>query len=258
MSETKKSDVLLSVKNLTKRYRYGRETIEAVRGISLEVHPGEFVAVMGASGSGKSTLLHALAGLVSVEEGEIEIAGEKIASLSDKAMTFFRRRHIGLIFQAYNLLPALSGEENIALPKLLDGKKDEGHLVRELIEKLGLREVAGRHPDSMSGGEQQRVAIGRALAMNPSIILADEPTGNLDSSNSRMVCELFRKLCTEEKKTVLMVTHNPMVAYWAERIVILKDGRIIRDLKRNAFETVQKFAQAYLDIIDTGTEEGHA
>lgn len=246
----------LEVWNLTKRFRTGGGVVEAVRDVTLKVARGEFVAVMGASGSGKSTLLHLIAGLTKPDTGTVEIGGANINALSDHAMTVFRRQHIGLIFQAFNLIPSLSAEENIALPVLLGGETVDRARVDDLIAKLAIERVRGRHPDTMSGGEQQRVAIGRALVRGPSLILADEPTGSLDSSNGQRLCELFRALCRESGTTVLMVTHNPLVAFAADRFIVLRDGQLAGQLDRARCPTLPDLNQAYLSCIEAPRGEG--
>jgi putative ABC transport system ATP-binding protein len=216
---------------------------------------GEFVAVMGASGSGKSTLLHLVAGLTRADEGSVTIDGTDLFALSDSERTRFRRRHIGLIFQAFNLIPSLTGEENITLPMLLGRRADDPDGVRKLIGDLGLTGTCDRRPDAMSGGEQQRVAIGRALVTLPSLVLADEPTGSLDSINGRKLCTLLKRLCAEEHTAVLMVTHNPVVAFWAERIIILRDGLLVREFKRDDTTSLQAFTQQYVDAMEGTTIE---
>ncbi|HUB27742.1 MAG TPA: ABC transporter ATP-binding protein, partial [Tepidisphaeraceae bacterium] len=197
-------------------------------GISLEVNQGRFVAVMGASGSGKSTLLHLMGGLTNPDSGRVLVAGTDLARMNDHELTLFRRRHIGLIFQAFNLIPTLTAEENIALPLMLDGRNGQiGHeKVNQLLQTLGLADRRKHRPDALSGGEQQRVAIGRALATDPDLILADEPTGNLDSANSDAVCELLRDLSTTHNRTIVMVTHEPSVAAFAQETVVIKDGKL--------------------------------
>ncbi len=240
----------LEVRNLSKSFRSGGDMVCAVNDVSLTVKPGEFVAVMGASGSGKSTLLHLVAGLTRPDEGTVNIAGTDVHYLSDGDLTLFRRKNIGLIFQAFNLIPSLTCEENIALPMLLGGAGPDPEKVNGLVSKLGLERVRGRRPDSMSGGEQQRIAIGRALVSNPSLVLADEPTGSLDSANGRKLCDLFRKLCHEQGTTVLMVTHNPVVAFAASRFVILKDGKLVSELDKRQCLTVQDLNQAYIEILE--------
>ena len=219
----------LRVDNVTKNYRQGDRIVEALRGVSLEVERGRFLAIMGASGSGKSTLLHLMAGLTLPDTGQILIDGQNIEQMNDRELTLFRRRHIGLVFQSFNLIPTLTARENVALPLLLDGKTHSqmNGKVDELMTLLGIATRREHRPDVMSGGEQQRVAIGRALINNPAVILADEPTGNLDSINSKSVCELLRDLAEKQDKTIVMVTHEPSVAAYAQEVAVMKDGRLI-------------------------------
>ena len=198
----------------------------ALDGVSLDVPAGRFVAVMGASGSGKSTLLHLMAGLAAADGGEVRVNGTDIGKLADYELTLFRRRHIGLVFQSFNLIPTLTAEENVALPLMLDGSADGGR-AGAMLDKLGLGHRKRHRPDAMSGGEQQRVAIGRALVTDPAVSLADEPTGNLDSVNSQAVCELLRDLSRDQGKTIVMVTHEADVAAYAGEVVVLRDGRVI-------------------------------
>ncbi len=218
----------LATENVVKTYRQGDRTVRALDGVSMQVLAGRFLAIMGASGSGKSTLLHLMAGLTMPDSGRILVAGEDITAMSDRRLTLFRRQHIGLVFQAFNLIPTLSAIENIALPLMLGG--NAGSLngkPTSLIDMLGLADRRDTRPDVMSGGEQQRVAIGRALVNDPAIVLADEPTGNLDSVNSRAICQLLRDLCAAHGKTIVMVTHEPTVAAYAHEVAIMKDGRIL-------------------------------
>ncbi len=219
----------LVLENVVKRFRQGDRTITALDGISLEVTQGQFLAVMGASGSGKSTLLHLMAGLTRPDQGRILVNGTDIAKLGDRKLTLFRRRQIGLVFQSFNLIPTLTAEENIALPLMLDGKstREISQKVGELLEILGIAARRTHRPDAMSGGEQQRVAIGRALITGSALLLADEPTGNLDSVNSRSVCELLRDLCAMHNRTIVMVTHEPHVAAYAQEVAVLRDGRLV-------------------------------
>jgi putative ABC transport system ATP-binding protein len=219
----------LIVQNVTKTFRQGDRKVTALDDISLEVPVGRFMAIMGASGSGKSTLLHLMAGLAAADAGSVCINGTDIGKLNDYDLTLFRRRNIGLVFQSFNLIPTLSAEENVMLPLMLEGTNGQASSVKvaELLTSLGLSKRSGHRPDAMSGGEQQRVAIGRALITNPAVILADEPTGNLDSGNSKAVCELLRDLCLVQGKTIVMVTHEPTVAAFAQEIVVLRDGKII-------------------------------
>lgn len=219
----------LIVENVAKSFTQGDRTVRALAGVSLDVPRGQFVAIMGASGSGKSTLLHLMAGLTQAESGRVVIDGTDIGKLNDYDLTLFRRKNIGLVFQAFNLIPTLTARENIALPLMLDRRlsdQDESR-VQETITRLGLGQRGHHRPDAMSGGEQQRVAIGRAVINDPAVILADEPTGNLDSANSKAVCELLRDLCTIHGKTIAMVTHEPSVAAYAQHIVVIRDGKMV-------------------------------
>ncbi len=219
----------LVVENVRKQFRQGDRAVAALDGVSLEVPQGQFLAVMGASGSGKSTLLHLMAGLTHADGGRVVVNGTDLGGMRDRDLTLFRRRHIGLVFQSFNLIPTLSAEENIALPLMLDGKSgaQASAKVNELLESLGLAKRRHHRPDAMSGGEQQRVAIGRALVTDPAVILADEPTGNLDSANSRSVCELLRDLSVIHNKTIVMVTHEPSVAAYTQEVAVLKDGKLV-------------------------------
>lgn len=240
----------LCVKGLTKRFRQGTTTVEAVRDISLTVRRGEFVSVMGASGSGKSTLLHVIAGLTRPDDGRVLVDGEDLSTLSDRRLTLFRRRRIGLVFQAFNLIPTLSARDNVLLPLLADGR--DGGLeqrVDELLDRLGLSERRTHRPDALSGGEQQRVAIARAIIGDPSIILADEPTGSLDSVTGQSICRLLQQLCREQGRTIVVVTHEPAVAAWGERIVVLKDGRVLTEFPTGQFRDLHELAAHYQDIV---------
>ena len=224
---------VLETKNLTKHYRMGEVTVSALDGVDFSVERGEFVAIMGPSGSGKSTLLHLLGGLDVPSSGEVILAGQPLSGLSDDQITRFRRQKIGFIFQFYNLLPTLSAAENVALPLLIEGAPATQYQkrVRELLQRVDLEPRAGHLPDQLSGGQQQRVAIARAFANQPEIVLADEPTGNLDSRSGTAILELLRLTCRELGATILMVTHDPRAASYADRVVFLKDGRIVHHLE---------------------------
>ncbi|WP_165226368.1 ABC transporter ATP-binding protein [Aquisphaera insulae] len=236
--------------HLTKRFRQGEGAVEAIRDVSIAIDGGEFVAVMGASGSGKSTLLHVLAGLTRPDEGHVLIDGIDLASLSDARLTHFRRRRIGLVFQAFNLIPTLTAAENITLPLLTDGRND---LIAErldpLLDRLGLAARRNHRPDAMSGGEQQRVAIARALITEPALVLADEPTGSLDSVTGQKTCRLLRELSEERRRSIVVVTHEPAVAIWAGRVVVMKDGRILDEFRADAFKDAHSLAAHYQEVV---------
>ncbi len=223
---------ILETNGVSKQYQMGKVTVDALAGVDLSVKQGEFVAIMGPSGSGKSTLLHLLGGLDQPTNGEVALDGQTLSTLSDKKITITRRRKIGFIFQFYNLVPTLNAEENVALPLLIDGQrpKEYRERVTHLLELVGLAERKSHKPDQMSGGEQQRVAIARALVTEPAIVLADEPTGNLDSRAGGDILKLLRQLCDDLGQTIVMVTHDPKGASRADRVVFLKDGRIIDDM----------------------------
>jgi putative ABC transport system ATP-binding protein len=219
----------LVVEGVSKSFRLGNRDVTALAGVTLDVAQGSFLAIMGASGSGKSTLLHLMAGLTLPDQGKVLINGTSLGGMNDRALTLFRRRNIGLVFQSFNLIPTLSAEQNVRLPLMLDGTngQETDNKVNKLLSDLGLDERRRHRPDALSGGEQQRVAIGRALISDPTVILADEPTGNLDSVNSRSVCELLQNLSQQQGKTIVMVTHEPSIAAYAQRIVVLKDGKLV-------------------------------
>jgi len=207
----------------------GQHTIEALAGVDFIVEKGEFVAIMGPSGSGKSTLLHLLGGLDTPSNGNIKLADMQLSKLSEKAATLARRHNVGFVFQFFNLLPTLSAEENILLPVIIDGKNphDYGEFLNSLLDLIGLTDRRHHKPDQLSGGEQQRVAIARALVTQPAILLADEPTGNLDSKTGTAIMELLHRSAKELKQTVIIVTHDPKAAAFASRVVFLRDGKII-------------------------------
>lgn len=214
-------------------YGKGAARVEVLKNLSLAIQPGEFVALMGPSGSGKSTFLHVAAGLILPTGGRIAVGGAEVTAMGDTAATKFRRRHVGVIFQAFNLIETLSVRENIVLPVRLDHDRPDAARLAELIAKLGLAGKERRLPSELSGGERQRVAIARALFARPDVILADEPTGNLDAKTSQTICELLRDLNRTERCAILMVTHDPVVAAAATRVCFLRDGGIAADLPTN-------------------------
>ena len=217
---------ILETKNLKKYYGSGDTTVKALDGIDLAVADGEFAAIVGTSGSGKSTLLHMLGGLDRPTDGKVFVAGKDIFSLKDDELTIFRRRKIGFIFQSYNLVPVLNVYENIVLPIELDGNRVDQRHIGNIIDTLGLSEKKNSLPSQLSGGQQQRVAIARALATKPAIILADEPTGNLDSKTSLDVLGLLKITSDQFKQTIVMITHNEEIAQMADRIIRIEDGKI--------------------------------
>lgn len=225
--------IILKASNLNKVYGMGLTEVTALKDASLEIESGEFVAIMGPSGSGKSTLLHLLGGLDVPTSGKIILAGDSITDLSDKKLTLIRREKIGFIFQFFNLLPTLSVEENIALPLVIAGlrQNDYDERLERLIETVGLTNRKKHRPDELSGGEQQRVAIARAFITEPKIVLADEPTGNLDTKTGREILTLLKDSSKKLGLTVLMVTHEPAAAAYSEKIIFLRDGLIVRTLK---------------------------
>ena len=223
---------ILEISNLCKVYGKGETRVDALKDVSFDVEQGEFVAIVGPSGSGKSTLLHILGGVDVPSSGIVNIAGTDIGKLDETKLAIFRRRNIGLIYQFYNLIPILNVEENMTLPILLDGKKPDKELLKNLVEKLGLKDRLSHLPNQLSGGQQQRVSIGRAFMNNPALLLADEPTGNLDSENSREIISLLRKFNKENNQTVIIITHDEKIALSADRVITIEDGRITRDSKK--------------------------
>lgn len=219
--------VILETRDLKKQYGTGETAVHALAGVNLSVENGEFVAVVGTSGSGKSTLLHMLGGLDRATSGKVYVDGKDIFALKDEELTIFRRRKIGFVFQSFNLVPVLSVYENIVLPLQLDGKTVDNAFIGEIAEALGLKEKLNVLPNQLSGGQQQRVAIARALSAKPAILLADEPTGNLDSRTSQDVMGLLKTTSTKFAQTIVMITHNEEIAQLADRIIRIEDGRIV-------------------------------
>ena len=222
---------ILKVEHLTKTYGTGKTQVKALDDVSFTVDKGEFIAIVGASGSGKSTLLHLIGAVDKPTSGKVYVEGEDIFQLNETNLAIFRRRQVGLIYQFYNSIPILNVKENMTLPVLLDGKKVEEDYLNELIEILGLQKRVNHLPNELSGGEQQRVSIGRALMNHPAVLLADEPTGNLDSKASAEIMKLLRLSNQKYKQTIIMITHDYDLALTADRIIEIKDGHIVKDEK---------------------------
>jgi putative ABC transport system ATP-binding protein len=220
------ASVAVAARDLVRRYGEGDSAVEAVRGVSLEVPAGQFTAIMGPSGSGKSTLMHLLAGLDRPTEGSVEIGGEDITTMGDKRLTLLRRRHIGFVFQAFNLVPTLTAEENVTLPLAIAGSRIDRSWVDTVMQRVGLEDRRGHRPAELSGGQQQRVAVARALVAEPTVLFADEPTGNLDSHTSAEVLGLLREAAGAYGQTIVMVTHDMDAAEAADRVVHMADGRL--------------------------------
>jgi putative ABC transport system ATP-binding protein len=231
---------IVSAKDVTRRYGEGDAAVDALRGVSLDVEQGKLTAVMGPSGSGKSTLMHILAGLDKPTSGSVTIAGREITTMKDNELTKLRREHIGFVFQFFNLLPMLNAEENVKLPLSVAGEKVEPDWFAELISKVGLGDRLGHRPAELSGGQQQRVAIARSLVSKPTVVFADEPTGNLDSKTGEEILNLLRESSDAYGQTIVMVTHDPRAAAIADRILYLADGLIVLDQQdRTAAEVLQ-------------------
>ena len=220
---------LLKVENLYKVYGKGENEVKAVDGVSFSVPKGQMVAIIGASGSGKSTLLHMIGAVDRPTSGKIFLDGQDVFQQNNRELAIFRRRQVGLIYQFYNLIPVLTAEENITLPIMMDGRKPDREHLDKILDMLGLKERRDHLPSQMSGGQQQRVSIGRAIFTSPQVILADEPTGNLDSKNSAEIMELLRRSNRELKQTTLIITHDEKIAEQCDRIIVLSDGKIISD-----------------------------
>lgn len=220
---------IVKVEHLSKTYGKGDTQVHALDDVLFTVPQGQFLAIVGPSGSGKSTLLHILGGVDTPTSGSVNIGGTDIGKLDETALAIFRRRQIGLIYQFYNLIPILTVEENLTLPLLLDGRKPDRKHIENLVAVLGLQNRLYHLPNQLSGGQQQRVSIGRALVNNPALVLADEPTGNLDSENSREIMALLRRFNREYKQTVIVITHDENIALSADRVLAIEDGKIVRD-----------------------------
>lgn len=223
----------ISLKNIRKIYTQGEDEVHALDGVNVEIEKGEFIAILGPSGSGKSTLLNVLGGLDVPTSGEIYVDGRKINALNENQLAEYRRKTIGFVFQSFNLLPALTIEENIIMPILMEQKKVNMEFIEELMKILEIEGLRKRMPSQISGGQQQRVAIARALANEPQMILADEPTGNLDTEISRKVVSLLADTCKKYQKTLIMITHNEEIAAYADRVIRIKDGRVEKVLSEN-------------------------
>ena len=225
---------VVTAKDVTRRYGAGDTAVDALRGVSLEIGKGKLTAIMGPSGSGKSTLMHILAGLDKPTTGSVSIAGTEITTLRDSDLTKLRRTHIGFVFQFFNLLPMLTAEENVVLPLAIAGTKPEQGFFNDLIGKVGLKDRLSHRPAELSGGQQQRVAIARALVSQPTVVFADEPTGNLDSTTSGEILELLRASVADYGQTTVMVTHDAHAAAIADRVLFLSDGLIVKDMPRSS------------------------
>ena len=231
---------LLTVENLCKVYGKGENEVRAVDDVSFSVPQGQMAAIIGSSGSGKSTLLHMIGAVDRPTSGRILLDGQDVFQPNNRELAIFRRRQVGLIYQFYNLIPVLTAEENIMLPLLMDGRKPDQKHLDEILEMLGLTQRRDHLPSQMSGGQQQRVSIGRAIFTSPQVILADEPTGNLDSKNTAEIMELFRRSNRELKQTILIITHDEDIAEQCDRVITLRDGKIISDVTKKAPEEAER------------------
>src|SRR3954471_9519768 len=238
VAAAKRTGLAVEATALSRRYGEGENAVHALRGVSLEVPAGQYTAVMGPSGSGKSTLMHLLAGLDRPTEGRVSIGDADITNMADTALTKLRREHVGFVFQAFNLLPTLSAEENILLPARIAGRKVDRKTVDALMERVGLTDRRDHKPAELSGGQQQRVAVPRALVPRPTVLFADERTGNLDSKSGAEILDLLREAVDQDGQTILMVTHDPRAAAQADRVVFLADGRVVRDMTEPTEEAV--------------------
>ncbi len=251
---------ILEANGVGKQFRTGEVVVDALQDVDFKIEKGEFVAIMGPSGSGKSTLLHLLGALDQPSAGSILLEGKPLADFDDDERTLLRRRELGFVFQFFNLLPSLSAAENVALPLLLDGVQPARAMDRanELLALVGLAARGGHRPDQLSGGEQQRTAIARAMSSNPSLLFADEPTGNLDRGSGQRLLRTLRRACDEQGHTVVMVTHDPYAASFADRVIFLLDGRVVQELSRSEL-TLKDIAETAARLErpdDTGSEAG--
>jgi putative ABC transport system ATP-binding protein len=244
---------VLAAQKLRKRYQLGEHQVDALDGVDFVIEQGEFVAIMGPSGSGKSTLLHLLGGLDQPSDGEVILAGQKLSILNDNQATLARRHNVGFVFQFFNLLPTLTAEENIALPIIIDGKNlpDYHDKLTDLLNLVGLAERRDHKPDQLSGGEQQRVALARALLTEPAIVLADEPTGNLDSKTGNAIMSLLRRSCDELNQATIVVTHDARAAAFADRIVFLQDGIIINEIQLDQKMNIADRRHLIMNVIES-------
>jgi putative ABC transport system ATP-binding protein len=238
------ADAVITARDVVRRYGDGDTAVDALRGVSVDIARGRLTAVMGPSGSGKSTLMHILAGLDSPTSGDVTVAGVDVVGLDDAKLTLLRRDHIGFIFQFFNLLPMLTAAENIALPLKLAGGKPDPEWLEELVDKVGLTQRLGHRPSELSGGQQQRVAVARALVSRPSVMFADEPTGNLDSTTSGEILALLRDSVDTLGQTTVMVTHDAHAAAIADRVLFLADGLIVEDLGRSTAHEILETLEA--------------
>ena len=246
------NDPVIHLEHVCKSYPSGRGRAHVLNDVELRVEIGEFVSVMGASGSGKTTLLNLIGGLLQVDSGLVRVAGKELTGLDDRSLTLFRRNDLGFVFQMFNLVPGLTVEENVMLPGLAAGGSfgdEERRACSRLLPRVGLEGKEKRRPRELSGGEQQRVAIARALLHRPHLVLADEPTGNLDSETTGAIGEIFRSLHDDTGITMMLVTHEPSVALWGERIIILKDGRIAADVGSGQFSSPVELSAFYQQVL---------
>jgi putative ABC transport system ATP-binding protein len=244
---------VLETKQLFKQYQLGEHIVHALKGVDFAVQEGEFVAIMGPSGSGKSTLMHLLGGLDQATKGEVILAGQNFSDLMDKQATLLRRHKVGFVFQFFNLIPTLTAEENVALPIMIDGKnpRDYQQQIEDVFSLVGLQDRRKHKPDQLSGGEQQRISLARALVTQPAILLADEPTGNLDSKNGTAIMELLRKSCDDLGQTTVVVTHDAKASAYADRVIFLRDGKVQKELLFQAEQPLANKVRAIIETLET-------